>query len=103
MPVVPACSAPTSITGLHSIRPPFASPHPNCPCSCVLCHCKQAAIEATEIAHATTHRSTLPLGKGGINLLESKAWVSDYDRNFHPHKIDIAGDLARAAVSDVGV
>jgi hypothetical protein len=60
----------------------------------------QAAVEATEAAHATTHRSTLPLGKGGINLLQSKAWVSDYDRNFHTHRIDIAGDLARAAVSD---
>jgi len=56
----------------------------------------RAAAEQTVAAHKMALKSSLPLGKNGIALLESRGWVSDYDDNYVPHRLDVAGDYARA-------
>ena len=49
--------------------------------------CPQAAAEATEADHKSLLRSTIPLGKTGINLVEPAQWQSEQQEHYVPHKV----------------
>ena len=47
----------------------------------------KAAAEASEVVQKERLRSTLPLGKGGVNLLMPKQWKSEQQEQYVPFKV----------------
>lgn len=57
-----------------------------------------AAAARSASAHARMHggRSTLPMGRNALCLVQPKDWKSDHQTNYVAHHTDVAGDYARA-------
>lgn len=56
----------------------------------------KAAAQLTEISHKALLRSTLPLGRNGVNIMGPGEWVSEAKEEFVKHKMDVQGDYERA-------
>lgn len=50
-----------------------------------------AAAEMTQASHKALLRSTLPLGRNGINMVGPADWVTEHAAEFVPHALDVRG------------
>ncbi len=55
-----------------------------------------ASLEITAKSKAMSHKSTLPMGKNAMSMLEPAQWVSEAHEHYVPHANDITGDRERA-------
>jgi hypothetical protein len=55
-----------------------------------------ATAEANSLAHASLIRSTIPLNKGGIRLMDSDRWQSEQQEHYRKYTVDVGANRRQA-------
>ncbi|KAF5829748.1 hypothetical protein DUNSADRAFT_15550 [Dunaliella salina] len=52
---------------------------------------QKSAAEADRLCRAALVRSEIPLGKGGFQTLQSRDWISEYDKKYQKPEENVTG------------